>query len=81
MPGTPQLRVNSYQKALLAAKAQLNIPILNYLRVRIDGPAIRDRHFAGALDRHQSIQVFLDNLKAIARIDACFDKDSVLHFK
>jgi hypothetical protein len=47
----------------------------------IDDPAIRGRHFAGALDRHQSIQVFLDNLKAIARIDACFDKDSVLHFK
>jgi hypothetical protein len=47
----------------------------------LDDPAIRNRQFVGAVDRHQPIQVFLDNLKAIARIDSYFDKDSVLHFK
>lgn len=47
----------------------------------IDDPDIQHRQFVGAVDRHQPIQVFLDNLKAIAHIDSYFDKDSVLHFK
>ncbi len=47
----------------------------------IDDNSISSREFVGAVDRHQPIQVFLDNLKAIARIDSYFDKDGVLHFK
>jgi transmembrane sensor len=47
----------------------------------IDNPSIDGREFVGALDRNKPIQVFLDNLKAISKIDSYFDKDKVLHFK
>jgi len=47
----------------------------------IDNPAISNRQFAGVLDRHQPIQFFLDDLKAISKINSFIDKNGVLHFK
>lgn len=33
------------------------------------------------LDKNQSLNVFLEDLKAIAKIEFYFDKDGILHFK
>lgn len=51
------------------------------ITVVIDHPAIRDRRFAGVLDKNQSIHVFLKNIKAVAGINYYFtDEEQELHF-
>lgn len=47
----------------------------------IDNPDIRSREFVGALDKKQSIQVFLNDLKTISGIDSYIDGEGVLHFR
>lgn len=51
------------------------------MQVVIDNPAIKDKKFAGVLDRKQSISVFQGDLKLISGIDSYVDRDNVLHFK
>ncbi len=51
------------------------------VRVQIDNPALLKKRFAGVLDRHQPLQVFLDDLKGMARINSTLDKSGVLHFE
>lgn len=50
-------------------------------KTHIDDPALLTKRFAGILDKNRPLASFLDNLKAIAKIDSYFDKDGVLHFK
>lgn len=51
------------------------------MQVMIDNPAIRDKKFAGVLDRKQPISVFQNDLKLISGIDSYIDQNKVLHFK
>src|SRR5690606_21005585 len=49
--------------------------------VVIDNPSIRNRRFAGMLDKNQPLEVFLDNMKAIAGIPFYYtDNRRELHF-
>lgn len=50
-------------------------------KTHIDDPVLLTKRFAGILDKNRPLASFLDNLKAIAKIDSYFDKDGVLHFK
>jgi ferric-dicitrate binding protein FerR (iron transport regulator) len=47
----------------------------------IDSKDLLNTKVAGVLDKHQPLENFLDDLKAIAHIQAYFDKAGVLHFK
>lgn len=47
----------------------------------IDDSNINSRRFTGVINRKQPISVFLEDLKAIARIGASFDKEGNLHLK
>ena len=47
----------------------------------IDSKDLLNTKVAGVLDKHQPLENFLDDLKAIAHIQAYFDKSGVLHFK
>ncbi|WP_127130678.1 FecR family protein [Pseudoflavitalea rhizosphaerae] len=51
------------------------------INLEIDNPAINDRRFTGVIDRKKPVTVFLDDLKAIAKIESSFDKDGNLHLK
>lgn len=51
------------------------------VRVQIDNPALRQKRFAGILDRNKPLQVFLDDLKGMSRIASFVDDKGVLHFK
>lgn len=51
------------------------------IKLEIDNPAIKDRRFTGVIDRKKPVTVFLDDLKAIAKIESSFDKDGNLHLK
>ncbi len=47
----------------------------------IERPELNNKRFAGILDKNESIEVFLDNLRNITRVKAQIDKNGVLHFK
>ncbi len=51
------------------------------IQIAIDNPAILSRTFNGVIDRNRPIQVFMEDLKVISRIDSWIDQEGVLHFK
>jgi len=51
------------------------------IQVTIDDPSILSRTFSGIIDRNKPIEVFMEDLKMISRINAYRDKQNVLHFK
>ncbi len=51
------------------------------LTVVIDDPALNDKKFVGVLDRNEPIDVFLDDMKVISRIDSYLENGKVLHFR
>lgn len=51
------------------------------IQVKVDEPALLQKQFAGIINKNEPVDVFLDNIKTIARIDSYFDKQGILHFK
>jgi len=51
------------------------------INIAIDDPAILDRTFSGVINRNRPIQVFMEDLKVISRIDTRIDQNGTLHFK
>jgi transmembrane sensor len=51
------------------------------IKTTIDNKEIYDMKFAGVLDKKQSIEAFLDDLKAVGKITSSFDDNGVLHFR
>lgn len=51
------------------------------IQVAIDDPSILSRTFSGIIDRNKPIQVFMEDLKVISRIDSYVDQQNILHFK
>lgn len=51
------------------------------IRVVIDNPALQARTFNGVIDRNRPIEVFMEDLKVISRIESYKDQNGTLHFK
>jgi Fe2+-dicitrate sensor, membrane component len=51
------------------------------IKAVIDNPALEKRTFVGAINKKQDIHAFLDDLRAVSKIDTWFDGDGVLHFR
>ena len=51
------------------------------LRVQIENTELRQKSFAGVIDKNQPLQVFLDDLKAMSKITSFIGKDNVIHFE
>jgi transmembrane sensor len=51
------------------------------IKTKIDRSDLLQKRFAGMLNKHQSIEIFLDNLKTISQIEGYFDDQQILHFK
>lgn len=51
------------------------------IKIQVDNPALTQKVFAGALNKHEPIEDFIDNLKNISKIEGYFDKAGILHFK
>lgn len=51
------------------------------ITTKVDQPELLNKKFVGVLNKAESVETFLDNLKAISGIEGYFDKDGVLHFR
>jgi transmembrane sensor len=51
------------------------------ITTKIDNPVLREKKFAGVLNKNRPVSVFLDNLKAITDLTTFYDAEGVLHFK
>lgn len=51
------------------------------LSVQIENAELKQKSFAGVIDKNQPVQVFLDDLKAMSKITSFIDKDNVIHLK
>lgn len=51
------------------------------VKIVVDNAAFNKKLFAGMIDKNQPLKTFLDDIKAISKIDSYFDKDGILHFK
>lgn len=51
------------------------------VQVVVNNPVLYKKRFAGVINKNLPIEAFLDDLKAIAKINSSFSKDGSLHFK
>ncbi len=51
------------------------------IKTIMENKNLLDIKIAGVLNKNQSLEYFLDDLKAIAKITSYYDKKGILHFE